>query len=85
MSGIPLRGRVTDRDSGKSPKRGVVVYYPLFPNAHSAALQKTTSYMAASSTPLRPDGSYSLPVLPGPGVVMAVACPRDWYASAALD
>ena len=84
-SGIPLRGRVTDFDSGKPPKRGLVVYYPLFPNAHGAVLQKNTSYMPASSAPVRPDGSYSLPVLPGPGVVLAVVSPRDWYASATFD
>jgi RNA polymerase sigma factor (sigma-70 family) len=85
IGGIPLRGRVTDQESGKPPKRAVVVYYPLFPNAHSTSLQQCSSVMAAASTSVRPDGSYSLPVLPGPGVVMVAASPRDWYVSALLD
>jgi protocatechuate 3,4-dioxygenase beta subunit len=85
MGGIPLRGRVTDGDSDKPPKRAVIVYYPLFPNAHSTSLQQCSSVIAASSAPVRLDGSYSLPVLPGPGVVLVAASPRDWYASALLD
>jgi hypothetical protein len=32
-----------------------------------------------------PDGSYSLVVLPGPGIVLVAASPRDSYASARLD
>jgi hypothetical protein len=39
----------------------------------------------ASSSPLGPDGSYSLAVLPGPGIVLVAASPRDSYASARLD
>jgi hypothetical protein len=39
----------------------------------------------ASASSLGPDGSYSLPVLPGPGIVLVAASPRDSYASARLD
>jgi RNA polymerase sigma factor (sigma-70 family) len=85
VSGIPLRGRVTDQATGKPPKRAVVEYYPLFPNAHSSVLTNCTRMMAASSSPLQPDGSYRLMVLPGPGVVMVAASPRDSYAVALLD
>jgi hypothetical protein len=41
--------------------------------------------VAASSATLGPDGSYSLVVLPGPGIVLVAASPRDSYASAWLD
>jgi RNA polymerase sigma factor (sigma-70 family) len=85
VGGIPLSGRVTDRNTGKPPKRAVVEYYPLFPNAHGAALTNCTRLMPASSTPVRPDGSYSLPVLPGPGIALVAASPRDSYAVALLD
>jgi hypothetical protein len=63
----------------------VVVYYPLAPNPHSAALPNCTDWLAPSSARVRPDGSYSLAVLPGPGVVLVAASPRDWYAGARLD
>jgi len=38
-----------------------------------------------SSAILQADGAYSLTVLPGPGVVLVVASPRDSYAVARLD
>jgi hypothetical protein len=85
VSGIPLRGRVTNQTTGKPPKRAVVEYYPLFPNPHSAALTNCTKLMPASSALVQPDGSYRLMVLPGPGVVLVAASPRDSYAVARLD
>jgi hypothetical protein len=39
----------------------------------------------ASSCSIGPDGAWSLAVLPGPGIVLVVASPRDSYASARLD
>jgi hypothetical protein len=83
--GIPLRGRVTDQATGKPPKRAVVEYYPLFPNAHSSVLTRLEHLQAASSATLEADGSYSLTVLPGPGVVLVAASPRDSYACARID
>jgi RNA polymerase sigma factor (sigma-70 family) len=85
LGGLPLRGQVTDRATGRPPKRAVVEYYPLPGNAHSAALQLRDRMVPASSAPLGPDGSYSLAVLPGPGIVLVAASPRDSYASARLD
>jgi hypothetical protein len=41
--------------------------------------------MPASSAPLQPDGSFALAVLPGPGIVLAAASPRDAYQVALLD
>jgi hypothetical protein len=40
---------------------------------------------AASSATVQDDGSYNLTVLPGPGVVLVAASPRDSYACARID
>ena len=86
LRGLPLRGRVTEQASGKPPKRAMVEYYPLPFNEHIAARQGGLSWMdPASSSFLGADGSYSLAVLPGPGIVLVAASPRDSYASARLD
>jgi RNA polymerase sigma factor (sigma-70 family) len=83
--GIPLRGRVSDPTTGGPPKRATIEYYPLACNPRGAALSQRDRLAAASSAPVRTDGSYSLTVLPGPGVVLVAASPRDSYASALLD
>ncbi len=83
VSGIPLSGRVMDQSTRKPPRTAVVDYYPLFPNAHSSKI--TNGFLAASSTVIRPDGSFSLVVLPGPGVVCVAASPRNSYAVARVD
>jgi protocatechuate 3,4-dioxygenase beta subunit len=83
VSGIPVHGRVTDQSTQKPPRTAVVEYYPLFPNVHSAKLR--AGMMAASSGVIRPDGSYSLVVLPGPGIVCVAASPFHAYAVAVLD
>jgi hypothetical protein len=85
LGGTPLRGRVTDQATGRPPKRAVVEYYPLAPNDYSAALAGRDRMVPASSAPLGPDGSYGLAVLPGPGIVLVAASPRDSYATARLD
>jgi RNA polymerase sigma factor (sigma-70 family) len=79
VGGIELRGRVTDRVTGKPPRRAVVEYYPLYPNAN---VRKIPDYpdTAASSAVTGPDGSYRLVALPGPGVVGVIAGPPDSYA-----
>jgi RNA polymerase sigma factor (sigma-70 family) len=82
-SGIPLSGRVTEQSTRLPPRAAVVEYFPLYPNPYSSRI--SNSFMAASSTVTRPDGSYSLVVLPGPGVVCVSASPRSAYAVAAVD
>lgn len=85
IGGIPLRGRVTNQATGKPPKKAVVEYYPLFPNVHSSVLPRLVPQQAASSATLQADGAFSLMVLPGPGVVLVAASPRDSYACARID
>jgi RNA polymerase sigma factor (sigma-70 family) len=84
VRGIPLGGRVTDQATGKPPRAAVVEYYPLFPNPHAAGLTHCHT-LAASSAVVRPDGSYTLAVLPGPGVVCVAASPRNSYAVAVVE
>jgi hypothetical protein len=85
LGGLPLRGRVTDQTTGKLPRQAVVEYYPLPSNEHRTTLHSRSRRVPASSSSLGPDGSYSLAVLPGPGIVLVAASPRDSYASARLD
>jgi hypothetical protein len=84
VGGISLRGRVLDQDTKQPSKRAVVHYYPLYPNRYSEALANSGT-RPASTAPVQADGSYNLVVLPGPGVVLVAAFPRDWYATAWLD
>jgi protocatechuate 3,4-dioxygenase beta subunit len=83
VGGVRLQGRVTERATQKPPRAAAVDYYPLFPNPHSSRI--TSGMTAASSALIRPDGSYSLVVLPGPGVVCVAASPRNSYAVARVD
>jgi RNA polymerase sigma factor (sigma-70 family) len=84
MGGIPLSGRITEQTTQKPPRTAVVDYYPLSPNPYTSRLS-TLCNMAASSSLVQADGSYSLVVLPGPGAVCVASRPRDWYAVARLD
>jgi protocatechuate 3,4-dioxygenase beta subunit len=82
VPGIPLRGRVTDKTTGKPIAQAVVTYHALYPNAYRSKLARKYK-LTQSETVTRPDGSYSLAVFPGPGVV-AVAAPRRGMYTAAL-
>ncbi len=79
--GITLSGKVTDSSTGKPPKSAVVEYYPLSSNQNSREVN-CTNLLPASTGTVRPDGSYSLVVLPGPGFIGVVAAPREHYAAA---
>jgi hypothetical protein len=85
LRGLPVRGRVLDRATGRPPRRATVEYYPLYPNPHTAALTIVNRLTPVSSALVQPDGSYRLSILPGPGVVLVAASPRDSYATARID
>jgi RNA polymerase sigma factor (sigma-70 family) len=85
VRGMLVHGRVTEHATEKPPKAAAVEYYPLHANPHASTLNYDPSQGPASKSILQPDGSYQLAVLPGPGVIGAVAMPRDWYAVALLD
>jgi hypothetical protein len=81
VRGIVLSGRVTNHSTGKPPKTAMVEYYPLWSNQHSQRVN-CNNLIPASTASVRPDGSYSLIVLPGPGVIGVAASPREDYAVA---
>jgi RNA polymerase sigma factor (sigma-70 family) len=79
--GIVLSGKVTNQSVTKPPKSAVVEYYPLASNQHTRGIS-CTGLVPASATTVRPDGTYSMSVLPGPGIVAVAASPREDYAVA---
>jgi RNA polymerase sigma factor (sigma-70 family) len=81
VCGIALSGRVTNHSTGKPPKMAMVEYYPLPSNQHTQRIN-CANLIPASTATVRPDGSYSLVVLPGPGFIGVVASPREDYAAA---
>jgi RNA polymerase sigma factor (sigma-70 family) len=81
VRGIALSGKLTNQSTGKPPKTARVEYYPLSSNRHTHRIS-CANLIPASTTTVRPDGSYSLVVLPGPGLIGVVASPREDYAAA---
>jgi RNA polymerase sigma factor (sigma-70 family) len=81
VRGITLSGKVTNDSTGKPPRSALVEYYPLSSNPHSGRVS-CTNMIPASTAPVRADGSYSLVVLPGPGVLCVAAAPHEDYAAA---
>jgi RNA polymerase sigma factor (sigma-70 family) len=75
-SGIILTGKVINAAKGKPPSAAIVSYHALPSNA--SPWRETTAIV-------KPDGTYSLAVVPGPGLVYVSAAPPDAYAEAAVD
>ena len=72
VQGIQVRGRVTDRKTGKPVSAASVHYSPLYPNEHAATLGDTIG-KPCSQAAIQPDGSFAITVMPGPGVVAVQA------------
>lgn len=67
--GVLVRGRVTDRSTGK-PVAALVEYHPAVKNENV----ESPHYLGLFEIlPTQDDGSYSIAALPGPGVVAATA------------
>jgi RNA polymerase sigma factor (sigma-70 family) len=71
--GLMVRGRVTDKATGKPIARARVEYHPLAGNTHANQMADVSRPCAEAIT--GPDGSYALTVLPGQGVI-GVTGPR---------
>ncbi len=65
--GIPVDGKVTDRTTGK-PVAAFVEYLPTLENPNLSSIQDISLFEPIAT---RPDGSFTLSALPGPGVVLA--------------
>jgi hypothetical protein len=74
--GILLTGKVINAAKGKPPSAATVSYHALPSNA---------TPWRESSAIVKPDGTYELAVVPGPGLIYISAAPRDAYAEAMLD
>jgi hypothetical protein len=81
VQGLMVRGKVTDRATGKPVAQARVDYHPLFGNSHvNAKIAGGWSPSAVATT--GPDGSYALSVLPGPGLISVTAPQPDAYMRA---
>jgi hypothetical protein len=65
VRGVAVRGRLTDKETGKPIKGASITYYPIRPNPYGKAGSQTTTGS---------DGAFALVALPGPGV-LAVGLP----------
>jgi protocatechuate 3,4-dioxygenase beta subunit len=87
VPGIPCRGRVTDKATGK-PVRGYVGYVPIWGNPNAADVTRHGYHgehlRALSEAPVSPDGSFTCCVLPGPGALV-FRTPREGYRSACVN
>jgi RNA polymerase sigma factor (sigma-70 family) len=83
VRGIALSGKVINRDTGKPPKSARVEYFPLSTNQNCRGVV-CYDLVPSSTATVRPDGSYSLVVLPGPGFLGVIASPQENYAMADL-
>jgi RNA polymerase sigma factor (sigma-70 family) len=77
VRGIPVRGRVTDKETGKPIRRAQVAYFAVFPNPN------TRDGVGDSYATTGPDGSYAVVALPGPGL-LAVEAPDTYHYMLAL-
>jgi hypothetical protein len=67
VHGIPVEGKVTNRTTGK-PVAAFVEYLPTLENPNLSSIQDVSLFEPIAT---RPDGSFTLSALPGPGVVIA--------------
>jgi RNA polymerase sigma factor (sigma-70 family) len=85
LTGIPCRGRLLDTSTGHAVAGAHVEYNALFPNPSILRLGPNVANTCAATTTGK-DGSYVLPVLPGPGAVgFSKYRAKDPYMPAALD
>jgi protocatechuate 3,4-dioxygenase beta subunit len=82
--GLTVRGRVWDKAMGRPVVGARVDYYPLGGNSY---VDKTLpgSWDPRAETATSSDGSYTITVLPGPGVIGVTASRWDTYMPAAVS
>jgi RNA polymerase sigma factor (sigma-70 family) len=80
---LTVRGRVTDKETGKLIAAARVQYWPLGGNDYVNKLLPGSWSPGAKAT-TGPDGSYTITVLPGPGALTVTAPKRYKYMPAAV-
>lgn len=72
VRGVWANGRAYDQVSGEPVRGGRLVYAPLQGNPFAKSIQKSYALLT-SHYRLQKDGTYRMPVLPGPGVIGVMA------------
>jgi protocatechuate 3,4-dioxygenase beta subunit len=80
---LTVRGRVTDKETGKPVVGAQVEYHPLGGNPN-VNVKLPGSWNPHAEAMTGPDGSYALTVMPGPGAITVTAPERDKYMPAAV-
>jgi Carboxypeptidase regulatory-like domain len=83
VRGLTVRGRITVKATGKPVPGARVDYHPLGGNAYVDKLLPG-SWDPRSEAATGADGSYTITVMPGPGVLGVTAPKRDAYMPAAV-
>jgi protocatechuate 3,4-dioxygenase beta subunit len=80
---VTVRGKVTDKATGKPVAGARVVYKPLAPN-RNVNNKLAGVWSPSSETTTGPDGSYALTAFPGPGVICVRGPNPDRYMPACV-
>jgi protocatechuate 3,4-dioxygenase beta subunit len=80
VRGLMVRGKVTDKGTGKPVAGAWVMYCALYGNESAAKMEKESYPRGDAITGA--DGTYALPVMPGPGVMLVASPKRDAYMPA---
>lgn len=88
MTGIPFTGKLLEKGTGKAVK-GFITYSP-FPGNPELNVKRDASGTlywspAPAGIPVKEDGTFSIPVAPGPGLVMAWGSDTEAYRKAHFD
>jgi RNA polymerase sigma factor (sigma-70 family) len=83
VQGLALRGKVTDRATGKPIRQARVKYKPLFQNPY-VKTKIVGDWRPQSQATTGPDGRYELAVLPGKGVLLVTGPKPDAYMPALM-
>jgi protocatechuate 3,4-dioxygenase beta subunit len=81
VNGLTVHGRVTEKETGKPVAGAQVDYHPVGGNSHPNKLLPGFWNPRSETTALA-DGSYTLTIMPGPGVIGVKGPKRDAYAPA---
>jgi RNA polymerase sigma factor (sigma-70 family) len=87
VPGIPMRLKVTERETSRPVTGAVVFYWPIYPNPHVREVpgyEPVRAGGAYNSGIAQADGTYLLGVLPGPGAVF-VRTAEGRYRPAGVD
>jgi RNA polymerase sigma factor (sigma-70 family) len=83
QGGVTVRGKVTDKATGKPIAKARVDYHPLYPNLNLVRVLPG-HWEPHSATTTGPDGSYALTVFPGAGVIGVIGPKREAYMPACV-